>query len=256
MEEKLREELKQIWRRKHNGEITKEEYSTEVRELIHVILEVNPQRILDLCRDHISGLPDENLLRMAKDRTDEFVFMNISAGAYHYSTVTKNPPHPDSNRIKKRYRSLMEALGMDKEAIQKVLNKTSNYEDYNSYPAETLLEVLCDAEICGSVDWKFGLEDVEYQANLIAKKLGMKPVKEYPPQEEGQPLGIEALKQILLEHGYAAAIVEDGDSFYFFLVLPENAEAIYDRLAEIAEFWDFEDFYLMGTRPRVTGDAK
>lgn len=249
MEEKLRKELHEIWLRKHNGEITKEEASEEMRELIHVILEVNPQRILDLCRDHISGLPDENLLRMAKEKTDEFVFMNISAGSYHYSTVDKKPPHPDSRTIKKLYRNLMATLGLDSKTVQKILNKTSRYADYNSAPAETMLDILCDEAICGSVDWKFGLEDVGYLANLIAKKLEMKPIQEYPPYEEGQPLGIEALKQVLLDGGYAAAVVEDGDSFYFFLAMPDLAESVYDLLAQISEFWDFEDFYLMGTRP-------
>lgn len=241
MEENLRNELKEIWFRSRNGEMTREEADAETRELIHVILEVNPQRLLDLCRDHITGLSDEDLLRMAKEKTKEFVYMNISAGAYHYETIVKDSPHSDSRKVKALYRELLRTMGMEDKAIQKILNRTTQYEDYNSDPAGVMLDVLCDQDLCASIDWKFGLEDVEYNLNLIAKKLGMEPVKEYPPYEEGQPLGIEALGLILKESGYAAVVVPDGDSFFFFLATPENVEEVKTKLDEISAFWEYEE---------------
>lgn len=244
MEEKLRQELKDIWLRGRDGEITREEADAETKELIHVILEVNPHRLLDLCREHITGLSDAHLLRMAKEKTKEFVYMNISAGSYHYSEIVKNPSHPDSRKVKMLYRELLRIMGLEDKVIQKILNQTSKYEDYNSDPAGVMLDVLCDQDLCANVDWKFGLEDVEYNLNLIAKKLGMEPVKEYPPYEEGQPLGIAAMEQILEESGYVAVIVADGDSFFFFLTTEEKVEAVKSKLDEIAAFWEYDEPYI------------
>lgn len=245
MEEKLREELRAIWLMGSNGEITKEESRKRAKELIHSILEENPQRLLDLCKGHIGGLSDENLLKKAKDETQDFVFMNISAGSYHYSEIVKKPPNPDSREIKRIYLELLKILGLQDNEIQKLLNKTSQYDEYNSAPALTLLDILIEADICAAIDWKFGLEDVEYNLNLLAKKLNMAPIKEYPPYEEGQPLGYEALEMIMKECEHAAVVIPDGDELCVFLTSKENAPKIKAKLDELIEFWVLKDIHIV-----------
>ncbi|MDO4789285.1 MAG: hypothetical protein Q4A19_09030 [Johnsonella sp.] len=62
----------------------------------------------------------------------------------------------------------------------------------------------------GDLDWKFGADDVEYNLNLLAKRLKMPPIREYPPYEEGQPLGYEALEMIMSECEHAAIAIAEG----------------------------------------------
>lgn len=245
MEEALRKELHQIWLKKHNGEITKEECKQRNKDLIYKVLEENPQKLLDLCVGHISGLSDENLLEKAKNETDDFVFMNISCGSYHYEDIVKEPPNPDSRKIKKIYRNILGVLGLNNEDISKILNKTSNYDYYNSEPAETMLDVLTDENICACIDWKFGLEDVEYNLNLITKRLNMEPIREYPPYQEGQPLGNEALETIIKESIYAAVIICDGDSTYIFLTSEESVQSLKEEIDKLNEFWILEDVFVI-----------
>lgn len=245
MEEQLRKELKEIYMQCHHGEISKEKRSQKYRELLHGILEENPQRLIDLCVGHISGLSDVSLLEMVKNKPDDFAYMNISAGSYHYSTVKKDSPHPDSGKIKTIYREILGKLGLEKSEISKILNKTRNYDEYNSYPAETMLDVLEDEGLCASLDWKFGLEDVEYNLNFITKRLHLNPIREYPPYEEGQPLGMEALKFIIGESGYGAVVICDGDTMYVFLTFKDKVEALNDEVNRLREFWSLDEAFVM-----------
>lgn len=236
MEEKLREELRQIWLQN-----SKTERKEKLEAVVHPILEESPQRLLDLCDGHIGGLPDVNLLRKAKDDVEDFVFMNISTGSYYYSTVEKEPPHPDSRAIKKIYRELLRILGLGDKEIQTILNRTSRHEEYNAAPALTLLDILIDANLCAAIDWKFGPDDVEYNFNLIAKRLKIAPIREFPPYEEGQPLGYEAIVQVIRDCDHAAVALFDGDEILVFLTTEESAPKVKAKLEELSEFWDLED---------------
>lgn len=257
MEEALRETLRQIWLRKHDGEISKEERDRQTRALIHEILAENPQRLLDLCAGHISGLPDERLLEKAKEETEDFVFMNICTGSFNFATIVRDPPHPDSRKIKKIYRNILGILGLDGIAIKRILRKTAKYESYNTEPAETMLDLLTDEEICASIDWKFELENVEYNLNRVAKKLGLEPIREYPPYEEGQPLGVEALDTIIDDSSHAALAVCDGDTTYVFLTNEEKLQSIKEELDKLAEFWKLDGpFICGGTDGSTSGDQE
>lgn len=245
MEEKLREELKQIWLECHDGKITKEERRARTEKLVHAVLEENPQRLLDLCVGHISGLSDKDLLRKARENVDDFVFMNISVGSYHYETIVRKSPHPDSRKIKKIFRDMLKYLGLEDKAADRLLKKTAEDDEYKSEPALTLLDILIEADICASLDWKFALEDVEYNLNLIAEKLNLAPIKEYPPYEEGQPLGYEALKQIAGEIKHAVVAIFDGDSICVFLTTEEKAPLVKAELDKLEEYWDLEDAFIV-----------
>lgn len=245
MEEVLREEIRQIWLKKHEGEITDEECRKRTAELIHRVLEESPQRIIDLCKGHIGGLSEEHLLEKARKDPYDLAFMNISSGSYYYSEIVRKPPHPDSRKIKQIYRNILDILGFSREDAQKILKKTSGYDSYNEAPAETILDLLVDRDICACLDWKFAPEDVEYNLNLIAKKLNMKPIKEYPPYEEGQPLGVEALEAIIEESEHSAAIVCDGDETLVFLGSEEQARAVKAELDKLEEFWNMDGVFLI-----------
>lgn len=247
MEEPLRKQLSNIALRKREGEITKEEYLSEIQELIHSILEENPQRLLDLCKGHISGLPDEYLLKKAKEDTADFVFMNISCGSYHYETIVREPSHPDSRNIKKIFREILSFLGLEKDEISNILDRTKHHDDYNSAPAEVILDILIEDEnIVAAIDWKFELENVEYNLNLIAKRLNLKPIKEYPPYEDGQPLGLEALELIVSETEYGVVGVWDGDTLLVFLTTKEKAPELAKLVGQLDDLWPFDEaFYLV-----------
>lgn len=245
MEEALRKELHQIWLRKHEGEISEEEGRHQTKELIHKILEENPQRLLDLCEGHISGLQDVSLLEMAKNKPNDFAYMNISSGAYRFSDIVKGSGNPNSRKIKKIYRKSLSILGIDEDTAKKILNKTSSYDGYNDDPAETILELLEDEGLCASIDWKFGLEDVEYNLNCITKRLGLEPIREYPPYEEGQPLGMEALEVIINESIYSAVVILDGDTLYVFLTSKDKASALKEELDQLEDLWCFDSPFII-----------
>lgn len=245
MEELLRKEFHQLWMKKHDGEITGDEYRKQLKERVDKLLEENPKRLLDLCVGHIRGLTDEELLEKARRDPSDFVYMNISAGAYSFETIVRAEPNPDSKKIKKIYRNILQILGLDDKEAKKILNKASKDDEYDAYPAETILDILIDEELCAAMDWKFGLEDVEYNLNLIAKKLHLNPIKEYPPYEEGQPLGFEAIEQVIGESAYSAAGVRDGDEICVFLVPKGKAELIAEELDKLEAFWSLEDVFVV-----------
>lgn len=245
MEEALRKELHQIWLMSHEGKITKQEKDQQTKDLIHGILQTEPQRLLDLCKGHISGLSDERLLEKARKETADFVYMNISAGSYHFADTVKASPNLNSRKIKKIYGEVLTVLGIEEKEAQKILNKTSSYDSYNEEPAETILDLFSDEGICAEIDWKFALEDVEYNLNLITKKLNLEPIREYPPYEEGQPLGIDALRSIIEETSYKAVVVWDGDTFYAFLASEDKALLIKEELEKLEELWCLESPYIV-----------
>lgn len=245
MEEILRKEFHQLWMKKHDGEITKDEYRKQVKDRIDELLEENPKRLLDLCVGHIRGLTEENLLDKARKDPCDFVYMNISAGSYSFQEIAQKPSNPNSRKIKTIYRKILQILGLDDKEAKKILNKASKDDEYDAYPAETILDILIDEELCASIDWKFGLEDVEYNLNLIAKKLHLNPIKEYPPYEEGQPLGFEAIEQVIGESEYSAAGVRDGDETCVFLLPKGKAELIAEELDKLEAFWSLEDVFVI-----------
>ncbi|MDO4720999.1 MAG: hypothetical protein Q4A78_10095 [Peptostreptococcaceae bacterium] len=245
MEEVLREEIRQIWLQKREGAITDEECRKQTAELIHRVLEESPQRLIDLCKGHIGGLTEEQLLAKARKDPYDLAFMNISSGSYYYREIVRKPPHPHSRTIKQIYRTILGILGFDEDAAKKILKKTSGYDAYNAAPAETILDLLTDRNICACLDWKFALEDVEYNLNLVAQKLHMKPIREYPPYEEGQPLGVEALEAIIAESEHSAAIVCDGDETLVFLGSEQQARAVKAELDKLEEFWNMDGVFLI-----------
>lgn len=245
MEEGLRKELHQLWMKCHDGEITKEERIKRTRAIVHGILAENPQRLLDLCVGHISGLSDASLLKKAKEDTEDFVYMNISSGSYHYADVEEGSPHPRRAEIEKIYGKILGLLGLADKEVRALLAQAAEYEGYDDAPAEAILEFFEDENICAGIDWKFGLEDVEYNLNLVAKRLGLAPIREYPPYEEGQPLGGEALEEIIKASVHAAVTVWDGDSACIFLTAAEKAPALKAELDKLTEFWCLDAPYII-----------
>lgn len=240
MEEKLREELRQLWLVEHEQEMRGEDFESQASALIHRILEEEPQRLLDLCDGHIGGLSDENLLEMARNETKDFVYMNISAGSYYYEDVGQGAKDPNTKKIEKIYADILAILGFDQKETKNLLEKASEYDYYEESPALEMLTLFEDENICAGLDWKFGLEDVEYNLNLVAKKFGMNPIREYPPYEEGQPLGYEALETVIAESEYSAVVIMDGDSMAVFLTDAEKAPFIKKELDRLEEFWDLD----------------
>lgn len=159
--------------------------------------------------------------------------------------LREESPHPDSGKIEKIFRELLKHLGLEEKTIDGLFEKIADDEDDNSASAFALLDILIDADICSALDWKFGLEDVEYNLNLIAKRLRLSPVKEYPPYEEGQPLGYEALKEIAAEIEYAVVAIFDGDSIYVFLATKEKAPLVKAELDKLEAFWSLEDAFIV-----------
>lgn len=245
MQEGLRNELHNLWMEKHEGKITKEQYKKQIKDLIHGLLEENPQVLLDLCDGHIGGLPDENLLEMAKNETEDFVYMNISAGSYCYSTMEDSPKHPKKKEILEIYRNLLKILGISEAEIKELLKKAKTYDYYNSDPAGAILELLMDEDICVAIDWKFGPDDVEYNLNLIAEKLQFEPIPEYPPYEEGQPLGLEAIEEVIRESQHSGVAICDGDTFYVFMTSEEKVELVLQTLHQLDEFWELDSAFIL-----------
>ncbi|MDO4753466.1 MAG: hypothetical protein Q4A41_00530 [Bacillota bacterium] len=248
MEEKLRKELHQLWMRKSEGEITRDEYRDTAKKLIEDLLEENPQRLLDLCKGHISGLPEAHLLQMAREKTEEFVFMNISAGSYTYTDVAKKSSESvqetsrtDAEKIEDIYRELLALLGMQDKEIDAFFAEREDEDEYEDEPALTLLDRMIEEDLCAAIDWKFGPDDVEYNLNVLAKKLRMAPIKEYPPYEEGQPLGYEAVELVVGECPHAAVALFDGDEICLFLTTEENAPAVKAKLDELEKYWSLDD---------------
>lgn len=245
MQEGLRKELHNLWEKKHEGEITQEQYKKQIKDLIHGLLESDPQALLDLCVGHIGGLPDENLLAMAKNETKDFVYMNISAGSYYYETIKDEPVHPKHKKIKEIYRKLLRLLGISEEEIAKLFQKVEEYDYYKSDPAGEILELLVDEEICAAIDWKFGLDDIEYNLNLIANRLNLEPIPEYPPYEEGQALGLEALEEIVQASPHTATVICDGDTFYVFMTSEEKTEPLVQLLHQLDDYWELDPAFII-----------
>lgn len=246
MREDLRNEIRAIYSKKAEGLISKEEYEREIREKIHTLLTEDPKKLLELAEGHIFGLNEPSLLLLARKKPTEFAYMNISAGAYRYSTVSSTKEaHPDSEKIKGIFRKILENLNFESKEITELFRKTEDYDDYNEEPAYTLLDLLEDENIIAGLDWKFGLEDIEYNLNLITKRLKLSPIKEYPPYREGDLLGYEALEKIIKECGHSAVILFDGDTMNVFLTTKEKAELIAENLEKLGEFWELTDIEII-----------
>lgn len=151
----------------------------------------------------------------------------------------------DFIKLREIFRKILELLNIDSEEITKLFNQTKNYDDYNEEPAYTLLELLEDENIIAGLDWKFDLQDMEYNLNFVTKRLGLPPIKEYPPYQEGDLLGYEALEKIIKESEHSAVILFDGDTMNVFLTSEDRAELIAENLERLGEFWNLTDIEIM-----------
>lgn len=147
--------------------------------------------------------------------------------------------------IKDIYRNLLKILGISEGETKELLKKAKEYDYYNSDPAGEILELLVDEEICAAIDWKFGLDDIEYNLNLIAKRLHLEPIPEYPPYEEGQALGLEALEEIIQESQYSAIVLCDGDTFYVFMTTEEKAKPFLECLYQLEDFLELDSAFIL-----------
>lgn len=247
MQEQLRKSFHDIWNEYCEKGLSQKDYRQKVKQMVSEILSEDPQRLLDLAKGHINGLSDEELLAKAKKEPYDFIFMCISCGSWHFNTINySDTPHPDSRKIKKVYRKLLELMEVDKNTISKLLNKTSGNPEYYDYPASVLLDILADNDFCVFLDWKSSLEDKSYCLNLIAKKTNLKQMKQYPPYEEGQVLGMESWEEIKNNCENTIIIVPDGDTDCAFLVKPEKADEIKKELDKIQEFMNIhEEVYIL-----------
>lgn len=150
-----------------------------------------------------------------------------------------------SAKVKEIYREILVILGLEEEEIKKILDQTEEDLEYEDDPAFGLLDILIEEDICADLDWKFGPDDVEYNLNLIARKLKMSPIREYPPYEEGQPLGYEALEMILSDCEHAAVAIFDGDTLYVFLTAEKKAPALKAQVDRLEEFWSLRDAFIV-----------
>lgn len=153
--------------------------------------------------------------------------------------------HSDLSKIEGIFKKLLSNLNLKSDEISEILDKAKNYEDFEEEPAYTFLCLLEDEEIAAGLDWKFALEDIEYNLNLITKRLGLPPIKEYPPYQEGDLLGYEALEKIIKESEHSAVILSDGDTMNVFLTSEDRAEFIAENLERLGEFWDLTDIEII-----------
>ncbi|MDO4789283.1 MAG: hypothetical protein Q4A19_09020 [Johnsonella sp.] len=150
-----------------------------------------------------------------------------------------------SGKVKEIYGEILSILGLGGEEIKEILDQTEEDPEYEDSPAFALLDILIEGELCADLDWKFGADDVEYNLNLLAKRLKMAPIREYPPYEEGQPLGYEALEMIMSECEHAAIAIFDGDTIYVFLTDKEKAPMLKAQMDKLEEFWVLRDAFIV-----------
>lgn len=148
-------------------------------------------------------------------------------------------------KMESKYRELLTLLDIDVEEIDDILRDAGDNYDYDEIPPFVVLNILFEEDICCELDWKFALEDVEYNINMIADKLGMKPIKEYPPYQEGQPLGYEALRLIASEMEHKAIAIPDGDTLYVFLTSEQKAAAVAGKLQELLEYFGLDEVFIV-----------
>lgn len=204
----------------------------DCRDRLNVALAENPMEadttLLFMSRGKIEGLADEELLELAKKDIVEYVRLCNMVG----TTVFGGGSHSGGkgDQVKRALCKLLAAMGLGKPAIDAVIKEVDAHPYFEDDSVEEAWEYLLEEDYIAGIDWKFALEDVEFNFNNIAKKLSLPTVPDYPAYAEGQALGILALEQICKEQGRRVLAMEDGDTFTLLLAPEENLSALEQAL--------------------------
>lgn len=180
--------------------------------------------LLAMSRGKIQGLTDKELLQLAEQDIVEYVHLCNMMGTTVFGGTSSGKI--EDSQVKEVLRKLLSAMGLEKLAIDTLIQEVDTYPDFEDEPIEAVWDYLLEENYIAGIDWKFALEDVEFNFNNIAEKLGLPTVPAYPSYVEGQALGMLALEQICKEQGRSALAIEDGDSFTLLLAPEENLPAL------------------------------